>query len=142
MPSLPAGPRIAIGLALTAVGIALAAFGAISVLHGAAGMPLVAIPAGLAFVFAGAFVLLPDRLATPRLALGALMVTSLALVFDWVAFGPGERQFRGSFGIGGAGVYSSLGDTAGRAFFGVFALLFDIAAVGLWLRLIRGPRSQ
>ena len=90
MSSLPAGPRIAIGLALTAVGIGLAAFGAVGALHAAGGMQLVAIPAGLAFVFAGAFVLLPDRLATPRLALGALMATSLALVFDWVAFGPGS----------------------------------------------------
>ncbi|HET7364598.1 MAG TPA: hypothetical protein VFJ70_13610 [Burkholderiales bacterium] len=127
---------------IAAVGAALATFGAAGALRAASGMQLVALPAGLAFVFAGAFVLLPERLATTRLALGVLMVTSLALVFDWVAFGPGERRFTGTVGAGGAAVSSPVGETAGRAFFGLFALLFDIAAIGLWLRLLRGRRSQ
>ena len=141
MSTLPAGARIAIGLALAAVGAALAALGVAGARHAAAGMQVVALPAGLAFVFAGVFMLLPERLATLRLSLGALIVSSLALVFDWIAFGPGERQFTGSLGVGGAAVGSPVGETAGRVFFGLFALLFDIAAIGLWLRLIRGVRS-
>ena len=143
MSSLPAGPRVAIGLAITAVGVALATLGARGALQAAASMQVVALPAGLAFVFAGALMLLPERLASLRLPLGALMVTSLALVFDWVAFGPGERQFTGSLSVsGGAAASAPVGETAGRVFFGLFALLFDIAAIGLWLRLIRGVRSQ
>ncbi|HZD21485.1 MAG TPA: hypothetical protein VE325_12505 [Burkholderiales bacterium] len=142
MSALPAGPRLAIGLALTAVGVALAAFGAAGALHAGASMQVVALPAGLAFVFGGGLVLVPDRLAALRLTLGALMVSSLALVFDWVAFAPGERQFTGSLAAGGAALSSPVGETAGRVFFGLFALAFDIAAIGLWLRLIRGPRSQ
>jgi hypothetical protein len=142
MSSLPAGPRLAIGLVLGAVGIAIAAFGAAGALRAGAGMQVVALPAGLAFVFAGALMLVPESRAPLRLPLGALMVTSLALVFDWVAFGPGERQFTGSLGAGRAAVSSPVGEMAGRVFFGLFAVLFDIAAIGLWLRLIRGPRSQ
>ena len=95
-----------------AIGFALAAVGT-------------ALAAGLTLVFAG-----------------ALMVSLLALAFDWIAFGPGERQFTGSVGVAGAAVSSAVGEPAGRVFFGLFALLFDIAAIGLWLRLIRGPRSQ
>ena len=142
MSTLPAGPRVGIGLVVAAVGVALAIFGAVGALHAAPDMRVVALPAGLAFVFAGVLVLLPDRFASLRLPLGALMVTSLALVFDWIAFGPGERRFTGSVGVGGAAVSSPAGEIAGRVFFGLFALLFDIAAIGLWLRLLRGPRSQ
>jgi hypothetical protein len=125
MSALAAGPRLAIGFALAAVGTALAAFAAAGALNAAAGMQVVALAAGLTLVFAG-----------------ALMVSSLALAFDWIAFGPGERQFTGSVGVAGAAVSSAVGEPAGRVFFGLFALLFDIAAIGLWLRLIRGPRSQ
>jgi hypothetical protein len=103
---------------------------------------VVGVPAGLAFVFAGAMVLLPERLAKLRLPLGALMITCLAAMFSWVAFGPGERHFTGSFGAGGAAVSWTGGEVAGRAFFGLFALLSTIGAVGLWLRVIRGARSQ
>ena len=89
------------------------------------------------FVFGGALVLLPAKLQLP---LAALMVTSLAAVFDWVAFGPGERHFTSSVGVGGGRVTWTGGELVGRAFFGVFAVLMDIAAIGLWLRLVRGSR--
>ena len=72
-----------------------------------------ALAAGLTLVFAGALVLLPERLSVLRLPAPA-----------------GPRSARRS------------AKTAGRVFFGLFALGFDIAAIGLWLRLIRGPRSQ
>jgi hypothetical protein len=85
---------------------------------------------------------LASRSPPSALRLPALMVSSLALAFDWIAFGPGERQFTGSVGVAGAAVSAAVGEPAGRVFFGLFALLFDIAAIGLWLRLIRGPRSQ
>ena len=69
------------------------------------------------------------------------MVTSLAVVFDWVAFGPGERHFTSSAGVAGARVTWPSGELAGRAFFGAFAVLMDIAAIGLWLRLVRRLRN-
>jgi hypothetical protein len=117
--------RIAVGVVVLAVGIALAALGIFRAADPAEPLAFLAIPAGLVFVFGGLLVLLPAKLQLP---LAALMVTSLAVLFDWVAFGPGERHFTSSAG----------GGLAGRAFFGVFALLMDIAAIGLWLRLVRG----
>jgi hypothetical protein len=88
---------------------------------------LMAVPAGLMFVFAGAFVGVPadnkwrDLLAT-------LLVTCFALTFDWVAFGPGEREFVGSFG--GFGFIS--GELVGRALFGAFAVVLNVIAIGMW----------
>jgi hypothetical protein len=127
--------RIVVGVVLLAVGSALATLGIFKAGNPAEPLAFLAIPAGLVFVFGGLLVLLPEKL---RLPLAALMVTSLAVLFDWVAFGPGERHFTSSLGAGGARVTWTGGEVAGRAFFGVFAVLMDIAAIGLWLRLVRG----
>ena len=60
-----------------------------------------AIPAGLMFVFAGALMALPPNSGKWQNFLATLLVTCFALTLDWVAFGPGERKFTGSFvGIG------------------------------------------
>ena len=135
--TLPAGARIAIGLVLASVGAVVAVFGAGALAHPSPDLRIVALPAGLAFVFAGALMLLPARLAALQLPFAALMVTALAVVFDWVAFGPGERAFTGSVSVPGAAVHGAIGQLAGRIFFGLFALLFDIAAVGLWIQYVR-----
>jgi hypothetical protein len=130
--------RIAVGVVVLAVGIALAALGIFRAADPAEPLAWLVIPAGLVFVFGGALVLLPAKLQLP---LAALMVTSLAVMFDWVAFGPGERHFTSSLGAGSSRVTWSGGELAGRAFFGVFAVLMDIAAIGLWLRLVRRFRN-
>ena|SRR5258706_11866766 len=127
--------RMVVGVVLLAAGSALATLGIFRAADPAEPLAFLAIPAGLVFVFGGALVLLPAKLQLP---FAALMVTSLAVLFDWVAFGPGERQFTSSLGVGGGRVTWTGGELAGRAFFGVFALLMDIAAIGLWLRLVRG----
>ena len=127
--------RIAVGVVVLAVGIALATLGIFKTGNPAEPLAFLAIPAGLVFVCGGLLVLLPAKLQLP---LAALMVTSLAVMFDWVAFGPGERHFTSSLGLGGGRVTWAGGELTGRAFFGVFALLMDIAAIGLWLRLVRG----
>jgi hypothetical protein len=133
-PQLPPGARIAVGLVVLAAGVGIFALGLMQ--------NPVGVPAGLTFVFAGALVLLPESLASLRLPLGALMITCLAAMFGWVAFGPGERHFTGSFGAGGAAVTWTGGEIAGRAFFGLFAALFGAGAIGLWIRVLRGARSQ
>ena len=137
MTMLPSSARIAIGLVVLAVGGALGAFGATAILHPAPDLRIVALPAGLVFVFAGALVLLPPRLASLQLPLTALMTTALAVVFDWVAFGPGERRFSGSASVPGISVGGPTSELPGRIFFGLFALLFDLAAVGLWIQYVR-----
>ena len=119
--------RLFVGSVALACGIAIVLFG----MHKAA---IVIAAAGLVFVLAGLLVLGPARWQLP---LATLMVTALALVFDWVAFGPGERHFTGSVGAGSVQASWASGEYAGRAFFGLFALLFDIAAVGLWIKVVR-----
>jgi hypothetical protein len=48
----------------------------------------------------------------------------LALLFTWVAFGPGERHFSMSFGSGGTGVaMAASGEIPGRVMFGCCAVL-------------------
>jgi hypothetical protein len=48
----------------------------------------------------------------------------LALIFSWVAFGPGERHFSTSVGFGGMGIATSGGgDMMGRVVFGFAAVL-------------------
>ncbi len=140
--TLPPAARIAIGIVMLLLGLALGAFGAWRLLSPAEPLAFLALPAGLAFVFAGALILVPPERKRLQLLFGALMVTSLAFLFDWVAFGPGERRFSASAGMGGVSVSSShVTELAGRGFFGLFAVLMDIAAIGLWIKLIRGDRS-
>lgn len=65
----------------------------------------------------------------PRMLLGAYallsiaIVFSLAVVFTWVAFGPGPRHFVVSFG-GLWTVTSGVGDAIGRGAFGLVSVLF------------------
>jgi hypothetical protein len=131
---MSAGPRIAIGVLIAAAGIGLVVLG---VMKPGARM---AAPAGLCFAFGGAIVLVPPGARRVQLLLVSLMVSSLAALFDWVAFGPGERQFIMSGSIGTASVAWKSGEEVGRIFFGLFALLFDIAAVGLWLKFLKGSQ--
>jgi hypothetical protein len=137
-PTLPRGARILVALVLLAAGIATAALGIHKAGSATEPLAIVAVPAGLAFIFGALLVLAPERWQLP---LGALMVSALAAVFDWIAFGPGARQFTMTVGAGGGHASWASGEYAGRAFFGLFALLFDIAAIGLWLRLVRTRRN-
>ncbi len=59
--------------------------------------------------------------------LGCLAITALALVFNWAAFGPGERKFSGGVG----------GQTGGRIAFGAGAILLDVFALVGWSAVIR-----
>ena len=133
-PPLPPGARVFVALVVLATGLAFAAIGIYKAGSATEPLAILAIPAGLAFVFGGVLVLAPAKWQLP---LAALMVTSLAAVFDWVAFGPGERHFTASLAAGRAQATWASGEYAGRAFFGLFALLFDIAALGLWIKLLK-----
>ena len=90
---------------------------------------LMGVPVGLMFVFAGILMALPPQYAKWQKLLATLLMTCFALTFDWVAFGPGERHFSGSFL--GSGFISS--EFVGRAVFGAFALVLDICAIAMWM---------
>jgi hypothetical protein len=118
------------------LGVVIAAMGLMVAAEGVCGAiqtdpptfdSLMAVPAGLMFVFAGAFVGVPAD-SKWRDLLARLLVTCFALTFDWVAFGPGEREFVGSFG----GFDFIPSEWVGRAMFGAFAVILDILAVGMW----------
>ena len=62
--------------------------------------------------------------------LGLVICAGMAAVAGWIAFGPGERTFSGSAGVGGVGVSGSGGgDTLGRWVFGFGAVLTGVMAV-------------
>jgi hypothetical protein len=142
--NLSPGGRIGIGLAVAAMGflmIGLNVHSALRATHPLTSEDFIGALAAMIFVFGGALLALPpDRAGLQRL-LGALLVTTFALTLDWVAFGPGTRQFGGgiSFGIG-IGFRPS--EFLGRAVFGIGALCFDIAAAVMWVRLIRQLRGS
>jgi Protein of unknown function (DUF3592) len=94
---------------------------------------LMGVPAGLMFVFAGVLIGLPPEFARWRALLATLVLTCLALTFDWVAFGSGERKFTGNF-VGVGFVPSEL---MGRICFGFFAAILDIWAAAMWIDLLR-----
>ncbi|KAA3642192.1 MAG: hypothetical protein DWQ07_24460 [Chloroflexi bacterium] len=67
----------------------------------------------------------------------------LLLLFNWVAFGPGERQFSISISIPFVSAFFERGnELIGRAFFAIPALLMDFALLGaiskLGLDAVRG----
>ena len=107
------------------------------------GSPWVVVCAGLIFVFLGAAMIVgfavvggangdlppgtPFGVRVIQYFLGLGIIGSLAAIFTWVAFGPGERQFSSTlvlpFMTHGA---AASGETSGRVVFG-------IAAVLIWL---------
>ena len=105
---------------------------------------------GLAFLFAGIMALTRSFAGSdaegnlldtaPRAAravndgLGLLIVGALAMMFTWIAIGPGERHFTVSAG-GIAGPAGSGGDVIGRVMFGLGALL-GWFMVGLMVQFI------
>ena len=92
--------------------------------------------AGAVFAFGGAVMLTPPGHGRLRLVLAALLVTSWALATDWIAFGPGVRQF--TTGISRSGSVSFPVDAwKGRIMFGIVAVLLDLFAGGLWYVLAR-----
>jgi Protein of unknown function (DUF3592) len=122
---------LGVGLACAAMGLLLVGI----VIHGAVHADpftadsLMGVPAGLMFVFAGIFMALPPEYKQWRNLLATLLVTCFALTFDWVAFGPGERKFSGSF----VGIGFVPSEFFGRASFGVGAVMLDIWAIAMWI---------
>jgi hypothetical protein len=90
----------------------------------------------------GLYFVLPDEALRTRAVLGALVVTGLALCFDWVAFGPGERRFTAGASSSGAGVHTPVSSGVGRFAFGFGALLLDAAAVWFWILALRRARRS
>jgi hypothetical protein len=129
------GGGLGVGLAFAAMGLLLVGIAIHAAIQADPFTPdnLMGVPAGLMFVFAGIFMALPPEYKQWRDLLATLLITSFALTFDWVAFGPGERRFSGSFSFGIAATGFQPGELFGRASFGVCAVFLDIWAIAMWI---------
>lgn len=67
-----------------------------------------------------------------------LFMIFFAAPFNWVAFGPGEREFSSSTSVGAVSVTQSGSEFGGRLAFGLGAILMDILIVYLIYRVIQG----
>jgi hypothetical protein len=137
---LSPGGRVAIGLAMTAMGLGIVALGVGYLVQDPRKLvsgEVAALPIGVAFAAGGAMLALPERLIRTRALVGAVLITAFAITFDWIAFGPGERQFSGGFSSGPVAVHLNPGETPGRVVFGIAAAMMDVLAVLVWVRLWR-----
>jgi hypothetical protein len=98
--------------------------------------------AGACFVIAGMALLAPRENVRLRGFFAGLVVTALAAVCDWIAFGPGERRFGQSISFAGAAMRSGSGELSGRIAFGVGAVLLDAFALWAWYRWLKGDAAR
>lgn len=101
--------------------------------------------AAMMFTLGGVMILLieNERLAGLRNLVSWLFVVCLAIPFNWVAFGEGERQFSSSSTFLGISSAGNPGETEGRIVFGLFAVLMDLMVLLLPLRaLFRRNRAE
>ena len=70
-------------------------------------------------------------------ALGGLVVTSMAVMFGWVAFFGQASGFSVSAGVGGDAVSSGGGVTAARIAFGFASVLTGLASLWSWRQVLR-----
>lgn len=132
--------QITVGLLLVAVGIGIAALAAGHLGKPAGRLPVdpvVALIAALGFVFAGTILAAPERRASFKTWTGALLITSIALLLDWVAFGPGERRFAaGSPSANAAVGPHQVKEMSVRFLFAIGAALFSLMALWAWMRAL------
>jgi len=132
--------QVTVGLLLIAAGLGVGAVAASQFGKPAGKLPVNAVAAfiaALCLVFAGATVAAPERRAGFKAWTGALMVTSIALLFDWVAFGPGERRFTGTSPSANAAVGPhQLKEMSVRLLVAIGAVLFNLMALWAWMRAL------
>ena len=132
--------QVTVGLLLIAAGLGVSAAVASQFGKPAGKLPVDAVPvfvAALGLVFAGATVAAPERRAGVKAWTGALMITAIALLIDWIAFGPGERRFSGgSLSANAAVGPHQLKEMAVRLLLAIGAVLFSLMALWAWVRVL------
>jgi hypothetical protein len=99
--------------------------------------------AGVTFI-AGGFAPLAARWGPSSVisqTVGAGVVLPLTLVANWVAFGPGVRQFSGGLSFGFFAVSQRTSEMSGRIAFGIGAILLDILIVMFVVRRVQGNNT-
>lgn len=104
----------------------------------------VIVSAAMMFTLSGVIILLieSERLAWLRNLVSWLFVVCLAIPFNWVAFGEGERHFSSSSSLLGFTTSGSAGETEGRVVFGFFAVLMDLMVLLMPLKWLKRKSSE
>jgi hypothetical protein len=102
--------------------------------------------AGLAFVLMGVALATAPAPGTPEGAgrttwrsfvLGGAIVGLMAAIVNWIAFGPGERQFGGTIALPFIAVSGRESEWTGRIAFGIGAVALDVFFVWMAARGLR-----
>lgn len=140
--SVSPGVRLTLGLLLTAGGLVLFVLGVVaSAAPSLNGSRVIVASVGVLLaasgVLLGQWVTAGSRLSD---ALGGAVVTSMAVIFGWVAIYGEASGFSGGVSIGGAAVTTGGSVTVARIAFGTGALLLGLASLWAWKRALR-PRG-
>lgn len=73
-------------------------------------------------------------------ALGGVVITSMAVMFGWIALYGNAAGFSGGVGIGGASVWSSGSVSLARIAFGIGAIVFGLSSWLAWRQVFRRDR--
>jgi hypothetical protein len=90
---------------------------------------------GLCVLLSGATITLPPVVAFRQRLFQALTISCMALMFDWIAFVPGPREFHAGTSASHPG--APVNSIFGRVVFGFGAILMDLFAVYVWRLTIR-----
>jgi hypothetical protein len=137
--------QIAAGFVVIAVSLGVAAIAAMQLAISPewnAPKAVAGLIAGLAFAFAGAILVVPERRQRTRASFGAFMITFIALLVDWVAFGPGERRVTAALSGAHAGVRPHFWEMPGHILLVSGAMLLNLMALWAWIRARRAPRKR
>jgi len=135
--------RLVIGAALAIGGLIMSVAGLrqlLLVAHPLQSSEMAGVLMGLLVLFAGVSISMPPVAGVRQYLFGALAITCMALLFDWVAFVPGPREFHaGASAIHRGG---SVNSTVGRVAFGTFAVFCDLFALYAWRTTLRQLKRQ
>jgi hypothetical protein len=94
---------------------------------------------GLAFFLAGSALFTCRSRGTRKFQafLGAMILILLAAMANWIAFGPGERQFSGTISLPFSAYSSRASELTGRIVFGISALILDVLIVYMLIMALR-----
>jgi hypothetical protein len=104
--------------------------------------PVVVLIAGCAFAFAGATLVVPERRRGLRAWAGALMITCIALLLDWIALGPSEHRVASGISNANTSMRTHFWEVPGRVLLFSGAMLFSLMALWAWLRAWWGRAAR
>jgi hypothetical protein len=135
------GPRLAIAVVLTGAGLLLVGLG-LEQLSSASNTAVEGRVLGISVgvLLAASGVLVGQWVATGSRAyhaLGALVMTSMAIMFGWVAFFGQTTGYSVGVGVGRAAVSTGGGVTVARIAFAIAAGLTGLASLWSWKQVLR-----